>query len=51
MLASRPAVGYGWLMKLVPAIAAACIRNPIPGCDARANRNNNNTQPTLRVGD
>jgi len=38
-------------MTLVPAIAAASFRNPIPASRVRANRNNNNTQPTLRVGD
>ncbi len=39
-------------MTFVPAIAAASFRNPVPGRDARANRNNNNNfQPTLRVGD
>ena len=37
-------------MTLVSAIAAASFRNPVPACHVRANRNNN-TQPTLRVGD
>lgn len=38
-------------MMPIPAIAAARLRNPIPAGGVRANRNNNNTQPTLRVGD
>jgi hypothetical protein len=38
-------------MTFVPAIAAASFRNSIPAGRVCANRNNNNTQPTLRVGD
>ena len=34
-----------------PAIAAAKFRYATPACRVRADRNNNNTQPTLRVGD